>query len=110
MQHQPRQLCGALLNTSGEVIGINTLRPSTPATDSYGNTISADGIGFAIPINEAKAIAEKLIAKGKIDRPASASWAVTYTRCGDQIQRAARHPGQFRHRCGAAAQAGMQVK
>ncbi len=44
---------GALLNAKGQVIGINTARPQ-----------SADGIGFAIPINVAKPIIEKVIATG----------------------------------------------
>lgn len=44
---------GPLLNAKGEVIGINTARPQT-----------ADGIGFAIPINSAKPIIEKIIEIG----------------------------------------------
>lgn len=48
---------GPLLNTRGEVIGINTAV-----------NISAQGIGFAISINTAKDILEELINQGKIDR------------------------------------------
>lgn len=44
---------GALLNAHGEVIGINTARPQL-----------ADGIGFAIPINVAKPIVQKVLEKG----------------------------------------------
>lgn len=44
---------GALLNSRGEVIGINTARPQI-----------ADGIGFAIPINIAKPIVQKVIDTG----------------------------------------------
>lgn len=44
---------GALLNAEGKLIGINTARPQ-----------SADGIGFAIPINTAKPIIEKIIKEG----------------------------------------------
>ena len=49
---------GPLLNAKGEVIGINTaiLR-------------NAQGLGFAIPINAAREVAEQLIAKGKVDHP-----------------------------------------
>lgn len=43
---------GALVNSQGQVIGINTVKIS--ATD-------VEGIGFAIPINEANEIAESLI-------------------------------------------------
>lgn len=48
---------GPLLNTRGEVIGINT------AVNA-----SAQGIGFAISINTAKDVLEELINQGKIDR------------------------------------------
>ncbi len=49
---------GPLLNIKGEVIGINTAIQS-----------NAQGIGFAIPINKAKEIADKLIKEGKITYP-----------------------------------------
>jgi len=48
---------GPLLNLNGEVVGINTAIIQ-----------NAQGIGFAIPINTARAIAEELIAHGKILR------------------------------------------
>jgi len=49
---------GPLINIKGEVIGINTAIQS-----------EAQGIGFAIPINTAKSIADKLIKEGKITYP-----------------------------------------
>jgi len=52
---------GPLLNSSGEVIGINT----SIFTTSGGY----QGIGFAIPINRAKEIAAQLITSGKVARP-----------------------------------------
>jgi len=51
---------GALVNSKGEVIGINTLKLS-------GSGI--EGIGFAIPINSTKTIYEQLISNGKVKRP-----------------------------------------
>jgi len=51
---------GPLLNSLGEVIGINTVI----YTPNQGNV----GVGFAIPINRAKVIINELIKKGKIDR------------------------------------------
>ncbi|MEL6930210.1 MAG: HhoA/HhoB/HtrA family serine endopeptidase [Cyanobacteria bacterium J06600_6] len=49
---------GPLLNAQGEVIGINTAIIQ-----------NAQGLGFAIPVNAARDIAEELIAKGKVDHP-----------------------------------------
>jgi serine protease Do len=52
---------GPLLNVEGQVIGINTAIYSGMGTGSV-------GIGFAIPSNQARLIAETLIEKGKITR------------------------------------------
>jgi S1-C subfamily serine protease len=51
---------GPLLNTRGEVIGINTAIYTPSGTTA--------GIGFAIPINTAKLIAQDLIATGRVHR------------------------------------------
>jgi S1-C subfamily serine protease len=55
---------GALGDLSGAVIGIPTLA----ATDPQLGGGQAPGIGFAIPSNTVKAIAEQLIATGKVTR------------------------------------------
>ncbi|MDD3839450.1 MAG: trypsin-like peptidase domain-containing protein [Clostridia bacterium] len=49
---------GPLLNQKGEVIGINTVKVA-----------SAEGIGFAIPINIAKPIIEDFVKKGEFVTP-----------------------------------------
>ncbi|MDD2586476.1 MAG: trypsin-like peptidase domain-containing protein [Syntrophomonadaceae bacterium] len=54
---------GPLLNTSGQVIGINT------AVNA-----EAQGIGFAISINTAKGVLDELIEKGKVIRPYLGIW------------------------------------
>jgi putative serine protease PepD len=59
---------GALVNGSGQLIGIN----SAIASLSSGGSSSASGnigIGFAIPVNEARFIAGQLIANGKATHP-----------------------------------------
>lgn len=51
---------GALVNSKGEVIGINTIKVSET---------SVEGIGFAIPTNYIKPILNDLVSKGFVDRP-----------------------------------------
>ncbi len=53
---------GPLLNSSGQVIGINTMIASNGADQS-------SGIGFAIPINTAKAVLADLTRYGRVRRP-----------------------------------------
>ncbi len=48
---------GPLLNDCGQVIGINSAKMSR----SYSNSASIEGLGFAIPINEASVIINDLI-------------------------------------------------
>lgn len=60
---------GPLLNSSGQVIGINALKSVYAGYDSSGNTISADGISFAIPISDAMPIITQIIETGKYQRP-----------------------------------------
>jgi S1-C subfamily serine protease len=55
---------GPLMNWHGEVIGINTMILSTAATPQNA------GIGFAIPINTAKAVLNDLVTLGRVRRPA----------------------------------------
>ena len=54
---------GPLVNALGEIIGINTF-----IFTDYDHFRGSVGIGFAIPINSAKKIAEELRVKGEIDR------------------------------------------
>jgi S1-C subfamily serine protease len=54
---------GPLVNIAGEVIGINTAIESDHSGIGGGGSI---GIGFAIPINEAKFVVEQLLAHGKV--------------------------------------------
>ena len=49
---------GPLLNSEGEVIGINTAKAE-----------SGEGMGFAIPINVAKPIVEQIMREGHYERP-----------------------------------------
>lgn len=51
---------GALVNSKGEVIGINSAKLVAS---------NAEGMGFALSINEVKPILEELIQKGHVSRP-----------------------------------------
>ncbi len=53
---------GALVDLSGAVVGINTAIATSGMSPTY------IGYGFAIPINLAKAVAQDLIANGKVSR------------------------------------------
>jgi putative serine protease PepD len=54
---------GALVNASGQLVGINSSIATLGA--SQGGQSGSIGIGFAIPVNEARTIAEQLIDKGE---------------------------------------------
>ncbi|MTI70370.1 MAG: trypsin-like serine protease [Firmicutes bacterium] len=51
---------GALVNSEGKLIGINTIKISST---------KVEGMGFSIPINEAKPIVSELLKKGYVTRP-----------------------------------------
>jgi serine protease Do len=51
---------GALVNTAGEVVGINTAKLSSS---------SVEGMGYSIPTSVAKSIIEELMQKGTVDKP-----------------------------------------
>lgn len=55
---------GALFNLYGEVIGITNAKYSSSSSGA-----SIDNIGFAIPINKARSIAESIIEKGYVSKP-----------------------------------------
>ena len=55
---------GALVNSNGQVIGINSMKLSSSSSGD-----SVEGMGFAIPSNEVVTIVNQLVKKGKITRP-----------------------------------------
>lgn len=56
---------GALINTQGQLIGINQLKISNASL-----SVSAEGIGFVIPANEVKIITKQLEEYSQVKRPA----------------------------------------
>lgn len=73
---------GALVDYLGRLVGIN----SAIATDPSGNSSGSIGLGFSIPINEAKRVIEEIISTGKSTRPVlGVFFDTTYTGTGAKI-------------------------
>ncbi|OOG45603.1 trypsin-like peptidase domain-containing protein [Rhodanobacter sp. C01] len=95
---------GALINTEGELIGINTLL--------IGNAAGAEGIGFAIPVATARKVLDQLITTGHVVRgwlgadyafvPLAANGGLPAAARGVQVSEV--YPG------GPAAQAGIKPR
>jgi putative serine protease PepD len=67
---------GPLVNMAGQVIGINSAIASTGGDQASGSQPGNIGVGFAIPIDEARPIAEQLEKNGK----------ATHSQLGVQVQ------------------------
>jgi putative serine protease PepD len=85
---------GALVDTNGKVIGINS---AIATSGSQGNI----GVGFAIPANKAKTVAQALINGGKVSHPFLGVSVVDGQNGGAQVQSV--------QSGGPAAKAGLQV-
>jgi Do/DeqQ family serine protease len=72
---------GALLNTRGELIGINTA--------IYSETGGYQGIGFAVPANLARTVVDQLVSKGRVVR----GW-IGITKISDVADENGLEPGQ----------------
>ena len=60
---------GALVNAGGQLIGINSSIASLGSSGGPSAPSGNIGIGFAIPVNEARSIADQLITSGKATHP-----------------------------------------
>lgn len=94
---------GALLNTNGEVIGINSVK--------YSST-EVEGIGYAIPINTAAPIINQLITQEKVDEADSAYLGIKGVDVSDDVAQTYNMPtGVYIAQVvenSAAAQAGLR--
>ena len=70
---------GALVDGRGQVIGINSAIATLGGSSVTGDTGGSIGVGFAIPIDEARSVAEELIRTGKATHPAIGVQALTST-------------------------------
>lgn len=95
---------GALLNATGEVIGINSVK--------YADT-DVEGIGYAIPISTASPIIEDLITKEKVDESESAFLGIAGVDVTSEVAEAYNMPAGVSVRQvtkgSAAEKAGIQV-
>src|ERR1019366_8390472 len=60
---------GALVNAAGQLIGINSAIASLGSSSGSSSQSGNIGIGFAIPVNEARSIAGQLITTGTATHP-----------------------------------------
>jgi serine protease Do len=68
---------GGRFNANGELIGITTMKISASSSTS---SASVEGLGFAIPINEALTIIDSLKQTGKVERPTLGITAANFTK------------------------------
>jgi serine protease Do len=78
---------GPLLNLAGQVIGVNTL-----IVRGSGSGAVAEGLGFAIPIDTARAVASQIIEKGYFAHP---FLGITYQPITPAIARTYNLPAQW---------------
>jgi putative serine protease PepD len=94
---------GPLVDAAGSVIGINSAIASTGS--ALGGQAGNIGVGFAIPIDQAKIIAHELITTGKASHPLmGVSLADATDSSGNDLARV-----QAVSKSGPAAQAGIRV-
>ncbi|MDT7539789.1 MAG: putative serine protease PepD [Actinomycetota bacterium] len=73
---------GALVDGKGQVIGINSAIATLGSGGFSGDQSGSIGVGFAIPIDEARSVAEELIRTGTATHPAIGVRALTSTAKG----------------------------
>jgi putative serine protease PepD len=75
---------GALVDAKGQVIGINSAIATLGGGSLTGDQSGSIGVGFAIPIDEARSVAEELIRTGTATHPAIGVKALTSTANGQR--------------------------
>ena len=77
---------GPLVDAQGKVVGVNSAIASLGQSSS-GEQSGSIGLGFAIPINQAKRVAEEIISTGRSSHPViGVSVDLTYTGPGAQVK------------------------
>ncbi|MDX3239993.1 trypsin-like peptidase domain-containing protein [Streptomyces sp. ME03-5709C] len=102
---------GPLVDAKGLVIGINSaIRSADSGADPFGGTQGGSiGLGFAIPVNQAKRVAEQLINDGKATHPViGVSINLQYSGDGAQVSPEGQGEGDSVTPNGPGAKAGIE--
>ncbi|MEU4096540.1 trypsin-like peptidase domain-containing protein [Streptomyces sp. NPDC026673] len=103
---------GPLVDAKGLVIGINSaIRSADSGSDPFGNSSQGGsiGLGFAIPVNQAKRVAEQLINDGKATHPViGVSINLQYSGDGAQVSPEGEGDGDSVTPNGPGAKAGIE--
>ncbi|HEY7144028.1 MAG TPA: trypsin-like peptidase domain-containing protein [Streptosporangiaceae bacterium] len=100
---------GPLVNGQGQVIGINSAIDTLGGNPLTGNQGGSIGLGFAIPINQARLVATQLIRTGRATHAIiGAEISSAYSGAGAQIARRHRASGPAISPHGPAARAGLR--
>lgn len=100
---------GPLVDAKGQVIGVNSAIRSTGGNSMTGQEAGSIGLGFAIPINQARQVAEQLIKTGHAVHPVIGVLIdVGYTGNGAKIAQKSSRQGPGVTPGGPADKAGLQ--
>ena len=102
---------GPLLDSHARVIGINSaIRSADGGTDSGTGQSGSIGLGFAIPVNQAKRVAEELISTGKAIHPViGVTLDMNYTGDGARVAQKADGGGPAVSKDGPGDKAGIEA-
>ncbi|WP_435865425.1 S1C family serine protease [Streptomyces spectabilis] len=101
---------GPLVDSKARVIGINSaIRSADGGSESEGGQSGSIGLGFAIPINQGKRVAEELINTGRATHPViGVTIDKRFTGDGARIARKSQNGGPAVTRGGPGAEAGLR--
>ncbi|MFC9925578.1 trypsin-like peptidase domain-containing protein [Streptomyces sp. NPDC127190] len=101
---------GPLLDRQAQVIGINSaIRSADSGSDSADGQAGSIGLGFAIPVNQAKRVAEELINDGRASHPViGVTLDMGYTGDGARIDRQSADGGPAVLKGGPGERAGLR--
>ncbi|MFJ5264094.1 trypsin-like peptidase domain-containing protein [Streptomyces sp. NPDC088387] len=101
---------GPLLDAVGRVIGINSaIRSAGSGSEPDGGQAGSIGLGFAIPINQGKRVAEELINTGRATHPViGITLDMNYTGDGARVGRESRDGGPAVTAGGPGDEAGIE--